>query len=374
MTDLPDTYRALVSTVSDGGELRLERVEREMRPLKDDHVLIRVEAAPINPSDHGVMFGYASMDKASNDGEALVAPVGAMGMGLMKGRIGQALPVGNEGAGTVVAAGSSPAAQALLGRTVAAMSGMMYAEYAAVPVMNVLPLNDGNSAREGASSFVNPLTALCFPETMRREGHTALVHTAAASNLGQMLVRICQADDIPLVNIVRRAEQAELLQGLGAEHVVNSSSENFLAQLTDAVHATGATLAFDATGGGTLANDILTAMERAAQRTPGAYSVYGSTHMKQVYLYGFLDPGPTVLTRGYGMAWGVGGWLLPNFLAKAGVETAMRLRQRVADELTTTFASHYTDEISLADALKADVVARYNAKKTGEKFLINPQL
>ena len=374
MTDLPKTYHALVSTVSDDGQLTVERVEREMKPLKDDHVLIRVEAAPINPSDHGVMFGYASMDGARNEGDALVAPVGELGMRMMRGRVGQALPLGNEGAGTVVAAGKSPAAQALLGKTVAAMGGGMYAQYRAVPVMNVLPLKDGNTAREGASSFVNPLTALCFPETMRREGHTALVHTAAASNLGQMLVKICQADGVPLVNIVRRQEQVDTLEAIGAEHVVNSSDDDFMAKLTDAIHDTGATLAFDATGGGTLASDILSAMEASAQRTPGQYSVYGSTHLKQVYLYGFLNPAPTTLTRGYGMAWGVGGWLLPNFLAKAGMETAVRLRTRVADELTTTFASHYTDEISMADALKADVVARYNAKRTGEKFLLNPQI
>ena len=371
---LPKTYKALVSTVTEDGQLRMELVEKPMPELKPDHVLIKVEASPINPSDHGVMFGYASMDKAGNDGDALVAPVGDLGMRMMKGRLGQALPLGNEGAGTVVAAGDSDAAQALVGRTVAAMGGGMYAEYRAVPILSVLPLKAGNTAREGASSFVNPLTALCFPETMRQEGHSAIVHTAAASNLGQMLVKICKADGIPLVNIVRKAEQAELLRSIGAEYVVNSSDDDFMAQLIDAVHATGATLGFDATGGGTLASSILTAMEGAAARTPGAYSIYGSVHHKQVYLYGALDPSPTTLTRGYGMAWGVGGWLLPNFLAKAGMETAVRLRTRVANELTTTFASHYTDEISLADALKADVVAQYNAKKTGQKFLINPQL
>ncbi|WP_298917961.1 zinc-binding dehydrogenase [uncultured Algimonas sp.] len=371
---LPDTYKALVSTVTEDGRLRLETVDKPMPVPKPDQVVIRVEAAPINPSDHGVMFGYSDMSQAKNEGDALVAPVPGQGMRMMKGRIGQALPIGNEGAGTVVAAGDSPAAKALMGKTVAAMGGGMYAQYRAVPVMQVLPLNDGHTARDGASSFVNPLTALCFPETMRQDGHTALVHTAAASNLGQMLVKICKADEVPLVNIVRRKEQAELLASIGATHVVDSSDDNFIPQLIDAVHETGATLAFDATGGGRLASDILTAMEGAAARTPGAYSIYGSVHHKQVYLYGSLDPSPTTLTRGYGMAWGVGGWLLPNFLAKAGMETAMRLRKRVADELTTTFASTYTDEIGLADALNADIVARYNAKKTGEKFLVNPQL
>lgn len=371
---LPDTYKTLVSTVTEDGQLRMEMVEKPMPVPKENEVLIRVEAAPINPSDHGVMFGYSDMSKATNEGTALVAPVPAMGMRMMKGRLGQALPIGNEGAGTVVGAGDSDAAKSLMGRTVAAMGGGMYAQYRAVPIMSVLPLNEGNTAREGASSFVNPLTALCFPETMKNEGHKAIIHTAAASNLGQMLVKICKADDIPLVNIVRRKEQADLLKSIGATHVVSSSDDDFIPQLIEAILETGATLAFDATGGGKLASDILTAMEGAAARTPGAYSIYGSVHHKQVYLYGSLDPSPTTLTRGYGMAWGVGGWLLPNFLAKAGMETAIRLRQRVATELTTTFASTYTDEISLADALNADIVARYNAKKTGEKFLVNPHL
>lgn len=371
---LPKTYRMLTSTVTEDGQLRMELVEKPMPTPKADQVLIRVEAAPINPSDHGVMFGYSDMSFAANDGDALIAPVPELGMRMMKGRLGQPLPIGNEGAGTVVAAGDSDAAQALMGKTVAAMGGGMYAEYRVVPVMQVLPLKDENTARQGASSFVNPLTALCFPETMRKEGHKAIVHTAAASNLGQMLVKICKADDIPLVNIVRREEQADILRGIGATHIVNSSDDDFIPQLIDAVHETGATLGFDATGGGRLASDILTAMEGAAALTPGAYSIYGSIHHKQVYLYGALDPSPTTLTRGYGMAWGVGGWLLPNFLAKAGMETAIRLRQRVANELTTTFASHYTDEISLENALNAEVVARYNAKKTGEKFLVNPTL
>jgi len=240
--------------------------------------------------------------------------------------------------------------------------------------MTALPLPETASARDGASCFVNPLTALCFVETMGGEGHTALVHTAAASNLGQMLNRICQADGINIVNIVRKSEQVEILKNLGAKYIVNSSDDDFQIQLTDAIHETGATLGFDAIGGGDMASKILLAMEAAAARTPGAYSIYGSVAHKQVYLYGSLDFTPTVLNRAYGMAWGVGGWLLPNFLAKAGMETAVRLRKRVADELHTTFASHYTDEISLSEALDADIVRRYNAKKTGEKFLINPSL
>ncbi|MEO1027859.1 MAG: zinc-binding dehydrogenase, partial [Pseudomonadota bacterium] len=258
--------------------------------------------------------------------------------------------------------------------TVAVMGGGMYGQYRAVDAMMALPLQEGHTAKDGASSFVNPLTALSFIETMRMEDHTAIVHTAAASNLGQMLVKICQADGVDLVNIVRRQEQVDLLKGIGAKYVVNSSSDSFMPDLIDAIHETGATLGFDATGGGKLASDILTAMEGAAARTPGAYSIYGSVAHKQVYLYGGLDTSPTMLSRGYGMAWGVGGWLLPNFLNKAGMEVAMRLRQRVATELKTTFASHYTDEISLSEALQADIVQQYNAKTTGKKFLICPQM
>jgi len=374
---LPSTYKQMISTVSAEGELTMELVDKPIPELGEDDVLIRVEATPINPSDQGVMFGWASMAKATSSGSGkdtkLVAPVSQQGMGVMKARIGQALTVGNEGAGTVVAAGSGDYAQSLIGKVVAVMGGGMYAEYRKAPAMMCLVLKDGHTARDGASCFVNPLTALSMIETMRMEGHSALVHTAAASNLGQMLNRICQADGVELVNVVRKLEQAELLRGMGAKHIVDSSSESFMADLTDAIHATGATLAFDATGGGNLASNILTAMEGAAARTPGAYSIYGSVQHKQVYLYGGLDTSPTVLSRGYGMAWGVGGWLLPNFLAKAGNEVAMRLRNRVAEELKTTFASHYTDELSLEEALQADVVARYYAKATGEKFLICPQ-
>jgi NADPH2:quinone reductase len=236
-----------------------------------------------------------------------------------------------------------------------------------------LPLLAGDTAKDGASCFVNPLTALSMIETMNMEGHTALIHTAAASNLGQMLNRICKDGDVDLVNIVRKEEQVALLKGMGAKYVVNSSTETFMADLTDAIHATGATLAFDATGGGMLASNILSCMEAAAARTPGAYSIYGSVKHKQVYLYGGLDTSATTLNRGYGMAWGVGGWLLPNFLAKVGLEVATRLRTRVANELKTTFASHYTNEISLDQALQADVVGEYNSKATGKKFLICPQ-
>lgn len=374
---LPATYLQMVSTVTEDATLRMELVEKPMPQPKPGQIIVRVEAAPINPSDHGVMFGWSNLAAASSSGSGadtvLTAPVPEQGMRVMKARIGQALPVGNEGAGTVVAAGEGEYAQSLVGKLVAVMGGGMYGQYRAVDAAMALPLHDGHTAKDGASCFVNPLTALCFLETMRMEGHTAIVHTAAASNLGQMLVRICQADGVELVNVVRKPEQVELLKAMGAKYVVNSSEDSFLADLTDAIHETGATLGFDATGGGNLASNILTAMEGAAARTPGAYSIYGSVAHKQVYLYGGLDTSPTNLSRGYGMAWGVGGWLLPNFLAKAGIDVAIRLRKRVADELKTTFVSHYTDEISLSQALQADIVRRYNAKATGQKFLICPQ-
>lgn len=371
------TYLQMFSTLTAEGELRLELKEQPMPIPGENEVLIRIEATPINPSDHGVMFGWASMASAISSGSGadtvLSAPVSEQGMAVMKARIGQSLAVGNEGAGTVVATGTSELAKSLDGKVVAAMGGGMYGQYRCVDASVCLPLLEGHTAKDGASSFVNPLTALCMIETMNLEGHTALVHTAAASNLGQMLNRICLDGGVDLVNIVRKDEQETLLREMGAKYVVNSSKDSFMADLTDAIHATGATLAFDATGGGTLASTILSAMEAAAARTPGAYSIYGSVKHKQVYLYGGLDTSPTALNRGYGMAWGVGGWLLPNFLARVGQEVATRLRTRVATEMKTTFASHYTNEISLAEALDADIVAQYNSKSTGKKFLVCPQ-
>jgi NADPH:quinone reductase-like Zn-dependent oxidoreductase len=371
------TYLQMFSTLTAEGELRLELKEQPMPIPGENEVLIRIEATPINPSDHGVMFGWASMASATSSGNGadtvLSAPVSEQGMAVMKARIGQSLAVGNEGAGTVVATGTSELAKSLDGKVVAAMGGGMYGQYRCVDASVCLPLLEGHTAKDGASSFVNPLTALCMIETMNLEGHTALVHTAAASNLGQMLNRICLDGGVDLVNIVRKDEQETLLREMGAKYVVNSSKDSFMADLTDAIHATGATLAFDATGGGTLASTILSAMEVAAARTPGAYSIYGSVKHKQVYLYGGLDTSPTALNRGYGMAWGVGGWLLPNFLARVGQEVATRLRTRVATEMKTTFASHYTNEISLAEALDADIVAQYNSKSTGKKFLVCPQ-
>jgi NADPH:quinone reductase len=289
-------------------------------------------------------------------------------------RVGESMPVGNEGAGTVVAAGASDAAQRLLGTKVAAAGGAMYAQYRAVDTAFCLELPPGATATDGASSFVNPMTALGMIETMRMEDHTGLVHTAAASNLGQMLNRLCREDQIPLVNIVRKPEQEELLRAAGAAFVCNSSKPEFMDELTDALTQTGATLAFDATGGGKLASQILSCMEAAANATASGYSRYGSTVHKQVYIYGSLDKSPTELTRNYGLAWGIGGWLLTPFLGKIGLEGLVRLRERVAAELTTTFASTYAAEISLRGALVLDNLAAYAKQATGRKYLIRPDL
>jgi threonine dehydrogenase-like Zn-dependent dehydrogenase len=343
--------------------------------------LVRVEASPINPSDLGLLIAGADLTEATvlgtSERPVVTAPLGAGALGRLSARIDESLPVGNEGAGTVVAAGSSAAAQALLGKRVGIAGGAMYTQYRAVAVSACLVLPEGASASDGASSFVNPLTALGMVETMRREGHSALAHTAAASNLGQMLVKICQNDGVPLVNIVRKPDQEELLRSLGATHVCNSASPSFGTDLVEALEATSATLAFDATGGGTLASQILTGMEQAANSQAaksGAseYSRYGSTVHKQVYVYGGLDTGPTILTRNFGMAWGIGGWLLTPFLQNAGAETVARLRARVAAELTTTFASTYNREVSLAGMLTPDAFNAYVKRATGEKFLVLP--
>jgi NADPH:quinone reductase len=373
---LPDTALELRSLVTSAGALELSLHEAPVPAPGANEVLVRIEASPINPSDLGLLVASADMTSATVAGTPerpiVTAPLGKGSLAALSARLDQSLPVGNEGAGTVVAAGSSDAAQALVGKTVAIAGGAMYSQYRIIDASACLVLPDGATARDGASSFVNPMTALGMTETMRRERHSGLVHTAAASNLGQMLVKLCQKDAIPLVNIVRRPEQEELLRSLGATHVLNSASSSFSTDLVDALKATSATLAFDATGGGTLASQILNGMEEAANATAGEYSRYGSSVHKQVYIYGALDTGPTLLTRSFGMAWGVGGWLLTPFLQSAGAETFGRLRARVAAELTTTFASRYTREVSLAGMLKPDAFNEYVKRATGEKFLVAP--
>jgi NADPH2:quinone reductase len=373
-----DTRRGLQlrSLIKPEGELELSLASVESPAPAADEVVVRIEAAPINPSDMGLLFGAADLEtlRVSGSGAHTVATarVPERALKAMAGRLGQSLPVGNEGAGVVVDAGRSPAAQALLGKTVAMLGGAMYTQYRTIKDEQCLLLPPGATPADGASCFVNPLTALGMVETMRREGHKALVHTAAASNLGQMLNRICIKDRVDLVNIVRKPEQEALLRAAGAAHVCNTTSATFMEELAQALAATGATIAFDATGGGRLAGQILTAMEVALNRAAKEYSRYGSSTHKQVYIYGGLDRGPTEFNRTFGMAWGVGGWLLTPFLQKIGFEAAQKLRERVAAEIKTTFASTYAKEVSLPGALQLEEIAVYGKQATGEKYLINP--
>ncbi len=368
----------LRSEIKSNNTLELSLVEVPMPEPTDDQVIVRIEATPINPSDLGLLFGAADMSTAKASGTAdrpvITADVPPKLMRMMTARVDQSHPVGNEGAGVVVAAGASDEAQALMGKVVGVVGGAMYSQFRAINAKECVVVNEGTTPRDAASCFVNPLTALGMTETMRAEGHTALVHTAAASNLGQMLNKICIADGIDLVNIVRKIKQENLLRDIGAKYVVNSTSNTFMEDLIDSLAETGATIAFDATGGGDLASQILTGMEAAANRNAKEYSRYGSDVYKQVYIYGGLDRSPTNLTRSYGMTWGVGGWLLTPFLMKAGIETLVRLQTRVASEIKTTFSSHYTSEVSLAKALSLGAIAAYGKRATGEKFLINPSL
>jgi len=366
----------LRSLIKSSGELEISLLSVPTPEPGPDEVVVRVEATPINPSDLGLLTGAADLStvkvSGSKESPIVTAKVPEAGMRAMAGRLDQSMPVGNEGAGVVIRTGSSEAAKALMGKTVSMIGGAMYAQYRCIRVSECMPLPAGTSAAEGASWFVNPLTSLGMTETMRREGHKALVHTAAASNLGQMLNKICLKDGIPLVNIVRSREQTDLLRKIGAKHVVDSTSPAFVDDLTNALVETGATIAFDAIGGGKLAGQILTCMETAINKNAKDYSRYGSNVHKQVYIYGSLDPRPVELVRTFGMAWGVGGWLLFPFLMKIGRADSQKLRERVVNELKTTFASHYTRVVSLPEALDLANLAIYAKRATGEKFLINP--
>jgi NADPH:quinone reductase-like Zn-dependent oxidoreductase len=373
--DIPDRGLELRTQVTADATVRVYLEEVDIGRPGPGQVLVRVEAAPINPSDLGLLLAGADPIQAQNEGTpdrpVLTAPLPPAAFRAMAARVGLSMPAGNEGAGTVVAAGPDAESAALNGRTVALAGGSMYAQYRLASAAECLVLPEGSTARDGASSFVNPMTVLGMVETMRTEGHTALVHTAAASNLGQMLQRVCLEDGVPLVNVVRSSAQAAILSDIGATHVCDSSQDDFMPSLTAAVRESSATLGFDAIGGGSMANRILTAMELAAS-AGAAFSRYGSAVHKQVYIYGGLDRSPTELTRGYGMAWGLGGWLLTNFLQKAGLDTMKRMRQRVAAGITTTFASSYTAAVDLPGALEPASVADYGRQATGQKYLILP--
>lgn len=376
MADLPTTNTTMLTELKPEGVLDLYLAALPLPQPKDHEVLVKVLATPINPSDLGLMVGAADVASAraiERDRMPGVAmDVSEAGMRFMASRIGQAMPIGNEGCGVVVAAGASEAAQALLGKTVALIGGEIYAEYRCLAAMACMPLPEGTAPEDGASCFVNPLTSLGFTETMKMEGYKGIVHAAAASNLGQMLVKICKVDGIPLVNIVRSQAQVDLLKGIGAEIVLDSTSDNFAEELTQAIYETEAFIGFDPIGGGKISGQILAAMEAAAVRRMTSYSRYGSDQMKQVYIYGALDVGPTILNRSFGLTWGLGGWLLTPFMAKAGPEIVGRMRARVAAELTTTFKSHYSHEVSLAQAVEVATLQAYNSKRTGEKYLIKP--
>ena len=369
------TGRELRSSVHDDGTLRLTLEDVVMDGMAPDEIVVRVEAAPINPSDLGLLLGPADVASVRTEGTSdrpvLVFDIPEQRRASVASRIGVPSAVGNEGAGTVVAAGDD--ARQWIGRRVGMVGGGMYADLRKIRTREALALPDGVTAAQGAALTVNPMTALGFVETARAEGHTAIVHTAAASSLGQMLQKICASDGVPLVNIVRSAEQVDLLRGIGAAHVLNSRDPDFRSQLVEAISETGATVAFDAIGGGTLGSDIMRAMERGAVSRMKEYSRYGSNSFKQLYTYGALDLSPMVLDRlAFGFQWSVSGWLLTPFLQKAGAETVARLRKRVFDELTTTFATHYTRTIGLGEALDPQLLRAYERKATGEKYLINP--
>jgi NADPH:quinone reductase-like Zn-dependent oxidoreductase len=378
MASNTETGLQIRSLVKKSGVLEVSLVSVPTPEPAADEIVIRVEATPINPSDIALLLGPVDMNTAKQSGSAaspvLTANILERAIPALSARFDQSMPVGNEGAGTVVKAGSSPAAQALMGKLVAVASGSMYSQFKVAKAVEALVLPSGTTAKQAASCFVNPLTALSMVEVMRREGHKALVHTAAASNLGQMLNKICQRDGVSLVNVVRSAEQANILKELGAKIVLDSTSPRFMSELIEAVGATEATLAFDAIGGGMMASQILTAMEAAAAARMTSYNRYGSNTFKQVYIYGMLDTSRTELTRTFGFSWSVSGWLLTPFLQKIGMADVNRLRQRVVSELTTTFASHYTKEISLRDVAKLEIAQAYNKRATGEKFLIVPTL
>tara|TARA_B100000214_G_scaffold157891_1_gene113277 strand:- start:2792 stop:3928 length:1137 start_codon:yes stop_codon:yes gene_type:complete len=377
MSDNPS--KEIRSMVTSDGNIEISIANVEMPIPGDDEVLIEVHAAPINPSDLGLLLSFAadlSTINVSGSGDATVTSmkIHPALMGAMKPRIDESMPVGNEGSGIVIDAGAN--AKELIGKTVGLAGGSMYSQYRCVPAVNCLVMEEGTSPAEAASSFVNPLTALAFIETMKMENHTAIVHTAAASNLGQMLVKICKDDGIPLVNIVRKQEQVDILKGIGAEHVCNTSDSNFMKNLVSALVTTGATLGFDATGGGNggeLPGQILAAMEVAANKTAKEYSRYGSDTYKQVYIYGGLDQSPTILKRSYGMSWGLGGWLLTPMIGRIGMEKFQAMRTRVAKEIKTTFASTYANEISFEEMLQPEIIKSYAKQATGQKYLVNPQ-
>ena len=373
-----NSARELRSTFTDQGVIELSIVTQDRPVPGDDEVLLKVEASPINPSDLALLISFAAnletlSTRGSGDQTVTSIPIHPAMQGALKARMGQSMPAGNEGGGVVIDAGVN--AQHLIGKTVGVAGGAMYSEYRCLPAQSCLVMNEGTTSEEAASSFVNPLTALAFVETMRLENHSAILNTAAASNLGQMLVKICQEDNVPLINVVRKPEQVAVLEKLGAEYICDTSADSFMGDLVDALVTTGATLGFDATGGGNggkLPGQILAAMEIAANKTATEYSRYGSDTYKQVYIYGGLDMSPTILNRSFGLQWGLGGWLLTPMIGRIGMEKFQQMRERVARDINTTFASHYTQAISLEELLQPEIIRHYAKQATGEKYLVKP--
>ena len=365
------TGKQIFTTLEADGTLTVEVAESTFPEPKGSQVLVRMEAAPINPSDLALLFSAADLENAEYSPGKIVAKMPEPFLSGSKGRHGQRMPVGNEGSGTVVAAGENPAAQALIGQPVACVPGSAFSQYAIAEAAMCLPLGDVSS-EDGASAFVNPMTALGFVETARMEGHKAIVHSAAASNLGQMLNKICQEDGMDLVNIVRKQEQVDILKDIGATHIVNSSDDDFMKRLRSAIDTTDAYLGFDPIGGGDTVDTIFKAMEQVAVSKMSEFSRYGSDQPKKMYIYGRLDLGPTILTPSYGFGFTLSGWLLTPFLQKAGMETVMRMRKRVLDNLTTTFASSYKSKVTLEQMLEKDAAMDYRLMRTGEKYLVTP--
>ena len=365
------TGKQLFTTLESDGTLTLQIEDVTFPEPKDNQVLVKMEAAPINPSDLAILTGAADFENAEYSPGKVVAKMPEPFNSGSKARHGKKLPAGNEGAGTVVATGDGDAAKALMGQRVACVPGNAFSQYAIADAKMCLPLGD-HSAEAGASSFVNPMTALGFAENAKMEGQGAILHTVGASNLGQMLNRICLEDGLGLVNIVRKDDQAELLKSQGATHIVNSSGDDFMGQLRSAIEDTGAFFGFDPIGGGKMVDSCFKAMEQVAVANMTEYSRYGSNQAKRMFIYGRLDVSPTTLTPSYGFGWTLSGWLLFPFLQQAGQETMGRMRKRVLDNLTTTFASNYKAKVDLEAMLTKDAILDYREMKTGQKYLVTP--
>lgn len=374
MTHPARTTVGVRSEVREDRSLRLSLETTTISAPGEEDVLVEIKAAPLHPADIGLLLGPADLSTAMMSGSgrerSITAAISQDKMAGLRARIGKSLPVGNEGAGVVVQAGAR--FQHLIGKPVAVMGGGMVTRYRLVNAENFLPIPDGVPIESGAAVLINPLTALAMVETMREQGHTALVHTAAASSLGQMLNRICREDGIQLVNVVRRPEHVAMLKAQGATHVCDSSSLTFEEDLNAQVAASGATLAFDAVGGGRLASQILSAMELHALTRVTEYNRYGSKAHKQLYFYGGLDTRPSELSRGYGMSWSVGGWLIFDELQRMGPDRLEALRSRITNEMLTTFACDFAGELSMAELLDPENLKTIAARSTGDKYLINP--